>query len=123
MQKAAIVGASGFVGSYLQTVFQNKGYEIVGLNSDEMQKDPQEITNILEGSSVVINLAGAPIIHRWSEAYRRVLYDSRIGTTKKLVEAMQSMKDKPDTFFRRNHCADRGSKGDPREIASRGICF
>jgi len=54
---------------------------------------------MLEGASVVINLAGAPIIHRWSEAYKKVLYDSRIETTKKLVKAMLSMKHKPDIFF------------------------
>ena len=99
MKKVAIVGASGFVGSYLQTVFQNEGYVIAMLNSTEMQKEPQEITSMLEGASVIINLAGAPIIHRWSEAYKKVLYGSRIDTTKKLVEAMQSMKHKPDIFF------------------------
>ncbi len=99
MQKAAIVGASGFIGRYLQMVLQDEGYEIVTLNRNEIQKEPQEITTMLEGASVVINLAGAPIIHRWSETYKKVLYDSRIDTTKKLVEAMQSMKYKPDIFF------------------------
>lgn len=99
MQKVAIIGASGFVGNYLQTVFHNEGYRIVTLNIIEMQQEPHEITKMLEGASVVINLAGAPIIHRWSEAYKKVLYSSRIVTTNTLVKAMLSMKDKPDIFF------------------------
>lgn len=99
MQKIAIVGASGFVGSYLKTVFQKNRYEIVALNSREMRNEPLQIAKMIEGASALINLAGAPVIHRWSEAYKKVLYESRIKTTAKVVEAIRLLKQKPKILF------------------------
>jgi uncharacterized protein (TIGR01777 family) len=54
---------------------------------------------VLEGTDIVINLAGAPIIHRWSSTYKKVLYESRILTTRKLVDAMGAMKKRPELFI------------------------
>nr|MCH9740265.1 TIGR01777 family oxidoreductase [Campylobacterota bacterium] len=41
-----------------------------------------------EGVDVVINLAGAPIIKRWSDPYKQVLVSSRLDSTKKIVQAV-----------------------------------
>lgn len=79
--KVALTGASGFVGTALQKVF-NHTITIERNDSEE------EIKQKLEGVDVVINLAGAPIIKRWSDPYKRVLKQSRIQTTEKLVSAV-----------------------------------
>lgn len=50
-------------------------------------------------ADIVINLAGAPIIARWSEEYKKVLRSSRIETTKKIVEAMREADKKPEFFI------------------------
>ena len=42
----------------------------------------------MEGMDVVINLAGAPVNHRWTTAYKQELYDSRIIPTRMLVDAI-----------------------------------
>jgi uncharacterized protein (TIGR01777 family) len=77
----ALTGASGFVGRTLQ-----KHFNVVShIHRDD---SVEEIVEKLQGVEIVINLAGAPIVKRWSEAYKRVLYESRIETTKRLVEGI-----------------------------------
>lgn len=79
--KVALTGASGFVGAALQKVFDNT----VTIDRNDSETD---ILQKVEGVDVVINLAGAPIIKRWSDPYKRVLKQSRIHTTEKLVNAV-----------------------------------
>jgi len=79
--RVAFTGASGFVASHLQKVFNN--YVVIERGDNEKQ-----ILEKLQGVDVVFNLAGAPIIKRWSEAYKKVLLASRIETTKKVVNAI-----------------------------------
>ena len=79
--KIALTGASGFVGTALQESFEN--CVIIARQDDE-----QKILQKLEGVDVVINLAGAPIIKRWNDPYKKVLLESRIQTTETLVNAI-----------------------------------
>ena len=83
--KLAITGANGFVGKHLQNTFSH----VVVLHRDD---SVDVLLDKLKGVDVVINLAGAPIVKRWSESYKRVLYESRIETTRKLVEAVNQSK-------------------------------
>lgn len=99
MKKIAIIGASGFIGSYMQSFFKTEGFTVFPLGRKDTEKNIPEITEILEGADIIINLAGAPIIHRWNNAYKKVLYNSRIITTKKIVTAMSAMKKKPELFI------------------------
>jgi hypothetical protein len=61
------------------------------LNSDT---SVVELAELLSGIDVVINLAGAPIIARWSNKYKEHLSESRIITTRKLTEAISMMENK-----------------------------
>lgn len=79
--KVAISGASGFVAGALKKTFPN----FVAI---ERQDDVETILRKLQDVDAVFNLAGAPIAARWDDAYKKVLWSSRIDTTKKLVEAM-----------------------------------
>jgi hypothetical protein len=47
---------------------------------------------------VIINLAGASIFSRWTEAQKKILFSSRIDTTRHLVEALPN-NSKHITFF------------------------
>lgn len=96
--KIAISGASGFIGSYLSQYFKKKGYEIFPL-SRRIFSDESELKNIISNSDIVINLAGAPINHRWTNSYKKELYDSRITPTRKIVRAINESEQKPKLFI------------------------
>lgn len=98
MKKMIIVGASGFVGSKLTHAFSKIGYEVTSTTRDDLQNIAQ-LTSKIDTADVVINLAGANIINRWSESYKKLLYNSRIDTTKALIKAFSLAKTKPKTFI------------------------
>lgn len=79
--KIALTGASGFVGTALQEQFSD--CVIIDRTDDEMM-----ILKKIKDVDVVINLAGAPIIKRWSDPYKKILLNSRIKTTETLVNAI-----------------------------------
>ncbi|QSZ42139.1 TIGR01777 family protein [Sulfurimonas aquatica] len=79
--KVALSGANGFVASYLKKSFRD--YVIIERDDDE-----DEILRKLEGVDAVFNLAGAPIIKRWSDSYKELLLSSRVDTTRKIVNAI-----------------------------------
>jgi uncharacterized protein (TIGR01777 family) len=79
--KIAITGSSGFIASNLISYFPN----YVAIRREDTEED---ILKKLQGVDIVFNLAGATILKRWSENYKKILISSRIETTKKLVNAI-----------------------------------
>ena len=98
MKRIAITGASGFVGRNLKKMFTKEGYTVVPVKRDILN-DVEKLSEVVDGCKAVINLAGANIIHRWSEEYKKLLYHSRIDTTKSLVKAMGKARVKPEVFI------------------------
>ncbi|KAB7884957.1 TIGR01777 family oxidoreductase [Poseidonibacter ostreae] len=98
MKTLAITGSSGFVGTNLRKLFENNGFNVIGIKRDEL-KDDKKLLTIIETSDIIINLAGANIISRWTESYKKTLYNSRLDTTKALVSAMQKAEKKPELFI------------------------
>jgi uncharacterized protein (TIGR01777 family) len=72
---------------------------LVPLSRKDLQKNPEAIAILAEGADVIINLAGAPIIQRWTKSYKKLLFESRIETTRKLAMALAMMKKKPTVFI------------------------
>ena len=98
MKKVAITGASGFVGQNLTNMFNSNGYEVISIKRSQLN-DVKTLVSIVDGCEVVINLAGANIISRWSEEYKKILYSSRINTTKAVIDAMGKCTNKPKLFI------------------------
>ena len=99
MQKCvAMSGKTGFIGSYLSDYLQKKGHEVRAIPRYLLEGDPSDLAAMLEGADVVIHLAGAPILGRWTRRYRKMIRDSRIRTTRHLVTAMERM-ERPPTLF------------------------
>ncbi len=98
MREIAISGASGFVGSSLIKYFENNGDKVTQIKRTDLSNQDR-LVQLLDAKDLVINLAGANIINRWSQSYKKLLYSSRIETTKALVSAMDKISSKPKLFI------------------------
>jgi uncharacterized protein len=96
--KVAVTGSSGLIGQALVTALHAEGHEVARLVR-RATRAPEEIRwdptgggldpAALAGVDAVVHLSGAGVgEHRWTEQYKRVLYDSRIESTRAMVTAM-----------------------------------
>jgi len=97
--KAIIVGSSGFVGKHLQHTLKNMGYSVTGVDKEDSRLVFDEFKELFEGANIIINLAGAPIVSRWSKDYKELLYSSRIDTTERIIEVIKELEIKPQLFI------------------------
>ncbi len=97
--KIALTGATGFIGKHLESRLSEQGHTIVSLGRKELQEGAKRVSESLSGCDVLINLAGAPISRRWTEAYKREMISSRVEVTRLLVEAMNLLERPPATFI------------------------
>jgi uncharacterized protein (TIGR01777 family) len=99
MKKIVISGASGFVGTHLSVYLSQHGYKIDRLSREDLSLSDIDLSERLNDTTAVINLAGAPIIHRWTPLYKEELYTSRIRTTQKIANAIRLTTTKPEVFI------------------------
>ena len=98
MKKIVICGASGFVGSSLVKYFNAKNHNVITIHRDDLS-NMEDLINKLNNSDVLINLSGANIMGRWTDSYKKLLYSSRIDTTKVLVQALKKCTKAPSVFI------------------------
>lgn len=99
MKKIVISGASGFVGTHLGDFLSKQGYHIDRLTRLDLSLSDKDLSERLNGVFAIINLNGAPLLHRWTPAYKELLYTSRIKTTQKLANAIRLTTEKPGVFI------------------------
>lgn len=97
--RVAMSGATGFIGTHLTKSFQQLGWQVIPIRRDYLGTGEESLIRVMEEADAVINLAGAPIAARWTEDYKKVMYDSRISTTKKIVHALGVATKKPGVFI------------------------
>jgi uncharacterized protein (TIGR01777 family) len=98
-----MTGATGFIGQALGRRLHEDGHEQVAwvrdasrardlLGSDvtllETAESDSRLAEVLATCDAVVNLAGAPVIGRWTPAYRDALVTSRVDLTQRLTAAM-----------------------------------
>ncbi len=120
--KVAITGASGLIGSALVPHLRARGDEVLRLvrrpaaAPDEVQWDPRAGTVDLEalnGIDAVVHLAGAGVgDHRWTDAYKREILDSRVQGTHTIVQAMIALDPRPRTLVAGSAIGWYGDTGD-----------
>jgi|MudIll2142460700_1097286.scaffolds.fasta_scaffold00707_3 hypothetical protein len=99
MMNILMSGATGFIGGHLTKAFGDKGWKVVPLGRDDLKLADEDFLKKLEGADVVINLAGASIAERWTEEYKKIMYASRVDTTKRIVNGLEKMNRKPGLFI------------------------
>ncbi len=122
-----ITGGMGFVGRNLTRVLSANGHGVTVLDRSIQKGRPvAEGVSRVEGDStqsgpwqeelaehnVVINLAGASIFQRWNSETKKAIRDSRILTTRNVVEALATRKGKETHFFSTDAVGYYGFHGD-----------
>src|SRR5271170_2919220 len=109
LMKIVISGASGLVGTALTRELQDRGDTVARLVRPGHPKQPNNISwnpaegqvdpGSIEDAGAVVHLSGASIAGgRWTEKRKAELRNSRVGTTKLLVDALASTKNRPKVF-------------------------
>ncbi|HRG38866.1 MAG TPA: TIGR01777 family oxidoreductase [Bacteroidia bacterium] len=101
METILITGASGLIGKHLTVLLKEKGYRVIHLSRSASKKNDTEtfVWNIhkqtIDEQAVIqadhiIHLAGDGITHhRWSEAQKKEIIDSRVESIHLLYKTLQ----------------------------------
>jgi hypothetical protein len=101
--KILITGGLGFVGANLSDYLLDRGHSVIAVGRASTQNritseryryisadttQPGDWQKALGEVDGVVNLAGKSIFKRWSKSYKKEIYDSRILTTRNVVDAL-----------------------------------
>ncbi|MEU9568111.1 TIGR01777 family oxidoreductase [Streptomyces sp. NPDC048161] len=120
--RITVSGASGLVGTALVRSLRADGHEVVRLvrrparSGDEVEWDPRrgyvDVAGLV-GCDAVVHLAGAGVgDHRWTEAYKREIRDSRVLGTAAVAEAVASLDVPPKVLLSGSAIGYYGDTGD-----------
>src|SRR5512139_2094039 len=125
--KILITGGTGFVGSQLTSRLIEDRHEVTILTrSLKGAKGSSPGISYLEGDptkkgawqeaiknhDAVINLAGASIFSKWTEEHKKAIRESRVSTTRNIVEGIPSRSERPFTLFSTSAVGYYGFCGD-----------
>lgn len=133
LMRILLTGGTGLLGRPLSAALARYGHQVTVLTRSRLREGGQaesgaEAINYvqwspdqpsrdweqaLDGTHIVINLVGESIGgKRWSEAQKQKLYDTRVLTTRKLVEAFGRMTQRPRLLLSGSGVNFYGSRGD-----------
>ncbi|MGC3979489.1 MAG: TIGR01777 family oxidoreductase [Paludibacteraceae bacterium] len=96
-----IAGGTGFLGTYIKKRFEenNHGVRVVSRAAGDVSWIEKELTDALEKTDVLINLAGKSIDCRFTNKNKEQILKSRIETTELLNNAIAKCKNPPDVWI------------------------
>jgi hypothetical protein len=101
--KILVTGATGFIGTHLTAYLLNRNHQVIGLARSPRDKgyshpgyrfvaadtaQPGPWQEALADVDAVVNLAGRSIFGRWNAAVKSEIRESRIRTTRHVVQAL-----------------------------------
>jgi hypothetical protein len=116
-----LAGATGFLGRALVRRLAKDGHALTVLTRRPRQPGevqwnpagrPAAVAPVLQHADAVVNLAGAPISKRWTAAHKRAMWDSRIQSTRTLVQAIATLPHPPATLVNASAVGIYGPRGD-----------
>jgi uncharacterized protein (TIGR01777 family) len=127
--KVAISGATGLIGTALRESLAADGIQIVALSrraarAPQMETIQWDVENGrfdasgLEDTDAVVHLAGEPIAQRWTDARKRAIRDSRVKSTRLLVEGLKSLRSRPKVLISGSAIGFYGDRGDETLVES-----
>jgi hypothetical protein len=112
MKEVVIAGGTGFIGSHLTKLFLEKRYAVNVLSRHAKESSTPNLKyygwqpenfvpqDIIDRATYVLNLAGANVgSKRWDKAYKKEILDSRVESTRTLVQAINKSNGRVEAFF------------------------
>jgi uncharacterized protein (TIGR01777 family) len=110
MKKILISGATGLVGKKLSKKLHERGYKVeILVRSKDQESDFKSYLwnyekgvleeGALDNTYIFIHLAGATISKRWTESYKKEIYNSRINSAQFIYEEMQKQNIHPEAVI------------------------
>lgn len=120
--KILISGSTGHIGSRLIDHLRKLGHEVYRLvRSKSLENENAVYMNFangdydikrFEGFDVIIHLAGENILGRWTKRKKDRIENSRVNSTKMMVDVLGQVNDRPDTFICASAVGFYGDRGD-----------
>lgn len=128
-----VTGGTGFIGQSLCQSLTGSGHEVVVLTRHPQRQPPRPRTTYLSWETsawqhavgevdAVVNLAGEPLVDgRWSLRRKLQLWESRVGTTHRLIGTMAVLPKRPAVLINASAVgyygpqAPAGRSGGPRQ--------
>ena len=116
-----VAGGTGFVGRRLSEALVARGDVVTVVSRDPARAQARGVPGAsyrgwlppLDGYDALVNLCGEPIFgRRWNDAVRRELLDSRVQSTRRLVEALRASHAPPRVLVNASAIGFYGSRGD-----------
>lgn len=103
----AITGASGLVGRHASDLLRGEGHEVRSISTRSAIK-PEDF----EGCDAVVHLAGEPVAQRWTAEAKERIRSSRVDGTRRVVEALAKLQERPEVLVSASAIGYYGSRGD-----------
>ncbi len=123
-KQVLITGGTGFIGQYLAEELMKQGHYITIITRSPDRYKAQsaknqrfiswdDLSDHMGKMDVVINLVGENLFgQRWTDSVKKKIYDSRILSTRKLVDAMRASVNKPEVLISASGVNYYKEKGD-----------
>ena len=116
-----VTGASGTIGGALIDKLRSRGISVIGVSREPPRRAGNGVTWIgwdalsdaVASAAAVVHLAGAGIAdRRWSPSRKLELRESRVETTRLVVETINAAAEKPSMLISASAVGYYGSRGD-----------
>lgn len=97
--KIAICGVTGLIGRSLSKRIVEEGGTVISITRKDLFEGVHFLMKRLQDVDVVVNLAGSPIMGRWTPRKKQCILSSRVQITRLLVSTVKKMENPPNIFI------------------------